>query len=571
MQWMSVGEFQRAFDASQALIKVSDDDLFRQISGICQYRLGHYSEAISTFREALTRCPESIDGYNNLGNVLIETGAYADAIPVLEEGVRRTPNNPEVWMNLARAYNQTSQPSRALEAASEAVRLDPSLIPPRMNIASVLWETGHLDESIAAWQEVLAQDPNNIPAWSALIGVLYYSDTFNPLIGKNVAQTWGRSIAKPSIWRESINRNGRIRVGLISGDFCRHPVATQVLRVLKEIDKNKFEVFSYSNLGAEDDVTEAIREHSDHWFVAWQVEDDRLAHKIAEDDLDILIDLSGHTSRNRMTALAYKPAPIIATMLGFFATTGHPAIDYFIVDPIQIRPEEEQFFTEKIVRFESSASAWRMPESAPEVSPLPALKNGFVTFGTFSNIAKITRETITNWSEVLRRIPTSRLRIDRRGAEDPFCKQRILSFFSEQEIELDRIYIDPSIDCLDYLDNYSKVDVVLDTVPFTGSTTTIESLWMGVPVVSLSSSTPVGHLSEVFLKPTGNADWVTESETEFVDTVVSLCSDIPQLSRIRSELRQKVKASQMFSEGAFTKNLEAVIEELVSKSRSLAA
>jgi predicted O-linked N-acetylglucosamine transferase (SPINDLY family) len=328
--------------------------------------------------------------------------------------------------------------------------------------------------------------------------------------------------------------------------------------VLEHYDRERFEVHCYATNGAVDEVSERLRARVDGWVQAERLTDEELAARVRADGIDILVDLAGHTSGNRLLAFARRAAPVQVTWLGYPTTTGLSAMDYRITDWEVDPAGYEAFNAERPLRLPGSYFCYRPYERAPQVAPLPALRSGTVTFGSFNNFAKVSPAVLALWAQVLQAVPGSRLLLKARSLADAQVRQALLERLGAQGIEGERIDLRGwEAEVGGQLALYGEVDIGLDTWPYNGATTTCEALWMGVPVVSLSGATHASRMGRSILKAAGLAHCVADTPEAYVRAAVALAGDLDALARLRAGLRERLRASPLTDEIAFTRNLEA--------------
>ena len=318
-----------------------------------------------------------------------------------------------------------------------------------------------------------------------------------------------------------------------------------------------FEVFCYADVPAEDNTTSKLRSHVEQWRDIFGQSDERVTQLIAEDQIDILVDLAGHTAHNRLGVFARKPAPIQVTYLGDATTTGLSSMDYRITDPWADPWFEENYCRETLIRLPSGFVVFQPPESAPAVEELPALKNDYVTFGSFNHLAKVTPDVIRVWSELLQRVPASKLLIKAGGLRDGVVLERLRQQFLDQGIEADRLELLGQVENFqEHLSLYHKVDIALDPFPYAGTTTSCEAFWMGVPVVTLSGETHVSRVGVSLLTQLGLNEFITHSDRQYRQVAEKLAKDLDSLGQIRSGLRPAMAASSLCDGGGLTRRLE---------------
>ena len=337
----------------------------------------------------------------------------------------------------------------------------------------------------------------------------------------------------------------RIHLGFVSPDLKRHPVGFFLLPVLKHLTRKQFRISVYSDAGKGDLFTQEIRGHADHWFDATGQTDDVLRERIQKDRVDILFDLAGHSASNRMGLFARRAAPVQMSWMGYVGTTGLDAMDYLVTDRFQTLPGTEEFYSER----------WL-------VVPSPVFGNGFITFGSFNNPAKLTDETLDLWAGVLAAVPQSRLLLAYRGFDDPGIQEDVRARLGASGIASDRVEFRTFTYHEEFLGGYGLMDIALDTMPYSGGLTTCEALWMGVPVISLAAQSHfAGRHSLSHLSNAGFPEWTVENAEDFVARAIDLASDVQHLGETRKTLRQRVAASPLCDQERYARGVEARLVE----------
>jgi len=323
---------------------------------------------------------------------------------------------------------------------------------------------------------------------------------------------------------------------------------------LENHDRGHVDVFAYADIATEDDVTARYRRHVDHWVLTRQLDDGALAERIRADGIDILVDVAGHTAGNRLGVFARKPAPVSVSWLGFGYTTGLSAIDYFLTDETSVPPGYEGIFSEAPWRMATPALVYRPAAGMGHPGPLPALERKHITFGTLTRAIRLNDRVIALWSEILKRVPGSRLVIDAGNFRDRLLCERFAAKFEANGIVRDRLEIGCHSPPWDVLRTF---DISLDCFPHNSGTTLFETLYMGVPYVTLAGRPSVGRLGSSILQGLGRAEWIAYSETEYVEKAVSLANDSQALAEVRGRLRGEMEASPLMDEGGFARKVEA--------------
>jgi predicted O-linked N-acetylglucosamine transferase (SPINDLY family) len=357
--------------------------------------------------------------------------------------------------------------------------------------------------------------------------------------------------------------NRRLRIGYVSPDFRRHPVTYFIEPVIIAHNREHFEVLCYSNSLKHDEVTIRIQEHADQWHNIVGMSDDEVTELIRRHEIDILVDLTGHTASNRILVFARKPAPIQISWIGYLATTGLSTIDYKIVDNYTDPPgKTERFYTEKLRRLPESFLCYLPDKDSPDVGPLPALSIGHITFGSFNNFAKVTSEVFTLWSKILHELPNSRLIMKGKSFYDKTTCQYAISMFTQRGIASERITLQTSDPSPKHLESYNLVDIGLDTFPFNGATTTCEAMWMGVPVITLAGDAYHARSGISLLSNVGLQELVAKTSDEYISIAIHLAKDLKRLQSLREHLRDMMTYSPLCDVKRFTANLELCYREI---------
>jgi len=332
--------------------------------------------------------------------------------------------------------------------------------------------------------------------------------------------------------------------------------------VIAAHDHAAFEIVCYANGRTEDALTARLRAHADLWRPIAGKPDDEVAALIEADGIDILVDLSGHTAKNRLPLFARRPAPLQLTWLGYFGTTGLEAIDHILADHFVIGNGEERFHAERVHRLEGCYLCWEPHPIEVAVGPPPSVGNGFVTFGCFNNLSKLSPETIALWQRLLLALPDARLFLKSRSLGDAATRNRIEARFAEAGIAPERLRLEGHAPLAEAMACYNEIDIALDPFPFGGGTTTAETLWMGVPLVTMRGERWTGRMSQSMLCAIGHADWVSDSQDDYLARAIAWAEDPAFLAEARRTLRQDLLASPFCDGKAFAKKLEAAFRTL---------
>lgn len=547
------------------LIDPSRKDIHVDI-GLAKAELGYFLEAESCYREAIKLDADYWLAYNNLGLVLHRMERYAEAELAFNKSIELHPSEALLHSNLGLTLAALGQIKKAETSLKKAVEIHPEYVNAHINLCTNYIAQGRLDEAESECFEALKYDPGSNKAKSNLLFAMNYSGHHSAEYRFQQAREFDQIVTKKvehafTVWQSSPEAK-RLRIGVMSGDLRQHPVAYFLENWVKNVDFSKFELFAYLTDTREDIFTGRIKPNFSHWKSLVGMTDQAAAESIHDDGIDILFDLSGHTSGNRLQILAWKPAPIQVSWLGYFATTGMQSIDYFIADEVGVPEADRKYFVEKIKYIPDTRLCFTAPHVAIEPSSLPASTSGSITFASFQTLAKAGDDVLMLWAEVMRALPDSKLRWQCKSFWDADVTADVAARFAKLGISGDRLMLLGSVSRDAYFAAHHDVDVILDTFPYPGGTTTCEALWMGVPTLTLAGDSLIARQGASMLSAAGLADWVAETKDEYLNMALSHCSDLNQLAHLRAKLRTQVLASPLFDAERFASNMETAIWEM---------
>ncbi len=540
--------------------------------GGLQMKTGAPEKALASLRLALEIQPDYAIAHNNLGNVFQNIGQYEDALACYRQALAINPDYAQVHNNISRVFYSLGRYEEGLTSCQRALALDPNDADTLNNLGNYLQESGRFDEALNSYQRALQIKPDFAMAFSNLLFIHNYLLDQPPAQMLAEAQRFGELVASKahpfSAW-DTLPDPGRcLRIGLVSADLRTHPVGyflENVLSALASTSAGRLEIIAYYNHFAVDALTERLRACCHAWHPVVGLPDETLARQIHADRIDILIDLSGHTAQNRLPMFAWKPAPIQTTWLGYFATTGVSAIDYLIADPYTLPESEERHFSETIWRLPETRLCFTPPAENIEVSPLPALQNGYVTFGCFNSLAKMNDAVVELWAQILTAVPDSKLFLKARQIQEASTQELIFTRYAAHGIGRERLILEGLSPRADYLATYRRVDIALDPFPYTGGTTSAEALWMGVPVLTLAGPRFLSRQGVGLLMNAGLPDWVAQNPEDYVARAAAHAKDVHNLSALRNRLRQQVLASPIFDAPRFAQHFESALRNMWQK------
>lgn len=530
------------------------------------------AEAIDLFQRAVTARPDYAEAYYNLGCALDDQGNRRDAITAYQQATAIKPDFSDAHYNLGHALQMEGDLSQAVVTYEQALKLKPNDHAIENNVGHALLAQGRLTEAIAAFRRALAIKSDFTDAHSNLLLCLNYCTDTTPAEVFAEHVIWAKRhatapAATTTGWTNAPIAHRRLRIGYVSPDLRTHSIAFFIEPLLATHDHDNYEIFCYANSTHPDAVTKRLQALADHWRDIARLSDEEAARIIRADGIDILVDLAGHTAGNRLLIFARKPAPIQVAYLGYPNTRGLTEIDYWLSDTYaDPAGTTEHYFVEEVVRLPRGFNCYRPPPDSPEVGPLPALRAGNITFGSFNNVTKISKPIIACWAKILMGVPGARLLLKARALSDEQTRDRLRQAFAAHGIAPQHIDMIGRVgSSAEHLALYNRVDIGLDTFPYNGHTTTCEALWMGVPVVTLAGQTHAGRVGVSLLSHLGLPELVAESPEAYAAIAVALANDLEHLRTLRQGLRTQLQRSPLMDAVSFTRTLEAAYREMWTK------
>lgn len=524
---------------------------------------GRLTEAADCYRRALQIKPTYVEANCNLGTVLNDLGRLEEAETTLRRALAINSEHVEVYGNLGNTLKELGRSVEAEASYRLALELDPTLAEVHNNLGNLLQDMGRLDEAEASYRRAVQLKPDFHKAYSNLLFLLNYNPHVAAEIGFEEACKFGRRVggggaSSYTAWLCAM-QPVRLRIGLVSGDFRNHPVGYFLENLLQHIDRTSFELTAYPTDPWVDGTTERIKPYFSAWSPLYGLSDEAAAGQIHGDGIHILIDLSGHSRYNRLPVFASKPAPVQVSWLGYFATTGVAEMNYLIADSTTLPEAEEKYFTEKIWRLPETRLCLTPPDVEVEVSQLPALTNGYITFGCFNNLAKMNDGVVALWSRVLASVPDSRLFLKSKQLGEDSVRQTTVARFAAHGIDSGRLILEGAESRAKYFAAYQRVDIALDPFPYPGGTTTVESLWMGVPVLTLTGKSFLSRQGQGILLAVGLPEWVAIDTNDYVERAILQSAEVQGLLILRSSLRRQTMVSPLMNGRSFAINFESAL------------
>ena len=529
---------------------------------------GKLEEALACYRQVLALDPNFAEAYRNLGVVFKNQGLLDEALEHYQRAIDLQPDLVDAHTSLGVVFLEQGLLTKAVESCERAFALNPDALEPQNNLANALKEGGRIEEAIEHYRAILKNHPI-AQVHSNLLTTLNYAVGYEASSIFSEHQQFNEQYALPvaaqAFYQQShsVAHGGRLKIGYVSPDLRDHPVAYFIEPILAHHDHEQFEIFCYYTYPQIDKVTRHLQQYVDHWFDCAALSNGKLADQISLDQIDILVDLTGHTAKNRLLMLAMRPAPVQVTYLGYPCTTGLTMIDYRITDGYMDPVDRlESLNSETPVRMQGSYFCYSPHENSPPVSELPAIEQGYVTFGSFNNYCKLNAELFALWAQILGAVPDSKLLIKAKSLVDQATREALLAQFAELGIAAERLIVSEYTQSPQHLKSYHQVDIALDSFPFTGGTTTFEALWMGVPVVTLVGERHVSRQGLSILSVLGLTDLIADTPEAYVDRAVSVARDIQALQQLRGGMREKMQTSPLMDGVSFTRDLEARYREM---------
>ncbi|WEY38669.1 tetratricopeptide repeat protein [Paraburkholderia sp. SUR17] len=520
--------------------------------------------AAASFRRAVECRPNFADAHCNLGNVLREMGDFERAAEHCRTAIALKPTLGEAHNNLGNALKEQGKLAEAAACYRQALALIPHDAQVPLNLGIVLREQGRHEAAIECFKQALTLQPTWQNAWGNLLFSLSFAEGASPEQYLATAIEYGkRTAAQARPYTDWLTRSadaGPLRIGFVSGDLRTHPVGFFLEGVLGRLDRTRVELFAYTTKPKEDDLTARIKPLFNGWRSLTGLTDEAAARTIRDDGIHILLDLAGHTDGSRVSVFAWKPAPVQASWIGYFASTGLTAIDYVIGDDCVLPANEAHHFIER---------PWRLPRGylcftppADVASDAAAESARPLTFGSFGDLVKVNDRVTAVWARILREVPDARLFLKAKQLGDEIERRATLARFAAHGIDSARIVMEGASPRASYLAAYRRVDITLSTFPYPGGTTTAESLAMGVPVLCRRGDRFLAHLCETVVTSAGLEDWIAADDEDYVAKAVALAHDRERLAALRAGLAARVLASPLCDAPRFARTLEAAFDAM---------
>ena len=528
-------------------------NLLREVSNL--------TEAAACYHKAISLQPQVPDAYNNLGRLLVEQRRYEQAAACFNKVLSLDPSNALTLVNLGIAYIKQGEYKNEIASLQKALSIQPEYVLAYNELGNIFRDIGMIDEALISFRNALSID---LDYWRACRNSLFTMNFIPEITQEEIyseslqlgTRYVNKVLSNDVIFNNTLESGRRLKIGYVSGDFRKHSMNYFFEPLIKDHNRKSVEVFCYSNVKKTDSATENIKGYADHWRTIAMQNDEQVVKQIQKDKIDILVDLSGHTAHNRLMVFAKKPAPVQVTWLGYVNTTGLQTIDYHFVDSIVMPEGEEKGYSEQMIHLPACFVCFNPPADAPKIVESPVVKSGMINFGSVNSLMKINPAVVALWADILKKVGNSRLLFQAIPFADQYVTDRFIKLFKKQGISTDRVEFIPSLNSHEFLKLHNRIDIALDPFPFNGLTTTCNTLWMGVPVVTLRGNRFSGRVAASVLSVLGLNELISETRDEYIAKAVALASDSKRLNELRIGMRDRMLASPLCDSIGFAQNFE---------------
>ena len=521
------------------------------------------TDALPYIKKAIKIKPDYAEAYNSLGETYQSLRNKKEALDNFEKAIKIKPNYAEAYNNLGLALDDLARFDESLLSYNKAIKAKPNYEKPYNNLGNLLSELGKYDEANDFYLKTIKIKPDHAKAYSNLLFNYNYMINYDPNLYLSYAKKYRlncKSIKKNLSFKYQYEKNPtKLKLGFVSADFGNHPGGFHTLSTLRELRKRNFELVAYSTNDRNDEFSPHFRPLFSKWHSIEKKKDEEVVEQIVKDGIHILMDLQGHSAKNRLPIFMYKAAPVQASWLGQ-GSTGILEIDYFIGSSLIIPKNEESHYVEKVWRLPEICQVFTPPDFDVKINNLPAIKNKFITFGCINKLTKVNDEVIALWSKVLLSIPNSKLFLKSMELDDQKIVESTYKRFGKNKINKNRLILQgKSPTRKEVLETYNEIDIALDPFPFQGNTSTEEAVWMGVPVITLKGDRYLFHFGESINSNLNMHDWVAKNYDEYVSKAVKFSSNLDELSKIRMNLRQIALESPVFDAPRFAEHFSKML------------
>ena len=519
-------------------------------------------DSLQYFNKALESNPSYAEAYNGMGAANEELGNKNDALKNYQKATEIKPDYAEAYNSLGTLYSNLSKFDESLSNYKKAIQLKTNYEKAYNNLGNLLSNLGKFDEATNAYKQAIKIKPDYPKAYSNLLFNLIYKTDLDLNYYLSEAKKFRlncKTIKKLKFTYKYETNPKKLRVGFVSADFGNHPGGYFTLGLLRELRKKNFELVAYPTIERKDELSHHFKPLFSKWRLIKKKDDENVVKQIINDGIHILIDLQGHSAKNRLPIFIYKPAPVQVTWLGQ-GSTGISEIDYFIGSNYITPKDEEKHYVEKVLRLPEISQCFTPPDFDLKIENLPAIKNNFITFGCVNKLAKVNDDVIALWSKILLSVPNSKLLLKNKLLNSKEIIDTTIQRFKKQNVKKEQLILEgESKTRKELLNIYNKIDIALDPFPFQGNTTSIEALWMGVPIITLKGNRYISHFGESINSNLNMSNWIAENYADYILKAKKFSSDINELSKIRTRLRQSCLQSPVFDSKRFSKHFDQML------------
>ena len=566
------GKFYTVIQTTKKLLLIYEDSVaLLNILGMSNAKINKYEDAIYNYKKAIELSPNNATTFFHLGILYHDLNKYSEAIKYYKKAILCKPNYIDPLFNLSIIHKELGNYKKAVDFLEKIILINSNYLKAYQCLSEIICQYKFIfpnDINLKILKKTIELNSKPFKDFNVLLFYLNYSHNhtseeifsyyqqFNDKFGLPLQQEWQpfTPIKKPK---------KKLKIGYVSPDFRKHSAQNFLLPTLANHNHQKFEIYAFAELTKEDHVTKQYQSYVDHWIPTQNLTDQQMVQKIRDMEIDILVDLAGHTKNNRLLIFSQKPAPVSITWLGYGYTTGLKAIDYFLTDKAMAPLGSEHLFSEQPWRLSNySFCCYQAKTAMGDVGPLPALENGHITFGTLTRAIRINDSVIKVWADILKKVKNSKLIINSRIFKNSFTKKEFENRFFKFGIFSDQLlflYKSPPWDTM------RQIDIALDCFPHNSGTTLIEHLYMGNPFITYANRPSVGKIGASILTALGRQEWIAYSEQEYVNKVVALATDTEKLTTIRSSLRKEMEASPLMDHKGFVRELEGAYQAMWEK------
>ena len=560
-----LGQFEQAITLLKEVLRINpskEEAIFYLANSFKE--IESYNEAISLYHRLINLNSKKVNYLINLALLYKNVGKINKSIELFKQVFLKDPNNIEGYFNFGNLLRDIGQFHASINCYEKCIGLNPSFFDALNNLANVQFLLGNIDDSIKIYRKTLSIRPKDPYVFNNYLCTLSYSvkssnetillesKKFNKLLEQEV-KFYSES------YIDSSNKN-KLRIGFVSGDFRSHPVGYFLRPLLENLDKDKFDIFSFSNNPFDDSYTLTLKNFFDSWLDIKSLSDKTVAELVYKSEIDFLIDLSGHTGHNRLPIFAFRPARFQLTWLGYWSTTGVNEIDYIIGDPHIMPPNNDKFYTEKVLRLPNTRWCYSMENYLDNKNESFNLKKEKFTFGYMGNFAKVNKEVIDVWISLLKEFPDTNIFLKSRVFLDTEIKKMFENFFINQKINPKRVTLEAHGNKEEYLRSFLKLDIFIDTYPFSSGTTIIDSLSMGTPVLTRYGDTAISREGYSILKNLALDAWAVKNKQSLINEFRSILES--DLVNIKSNIKERIFQSELFDGKKFARDFEVLLENL---------